>query len=105
MIGEASRSTLRPRLLAAAILIPSALLAAYLGGIVLALFTAAAGIAMAREWVRIVHREDFEWRFALHAAALVVSQTLLAFGHADWGVVAILFFALIGSVFHAERAL
>lgn len=98
MIGQAQRSSLWPRIAAAAILIPAALLAAYLGGWILAIWTAAAGVAMAREWVAIAHREAFGWRFALHALALAASQALLAYGRADWGVTAILAAALIGSV-------
>ena len=98
MIAQPSRSTLWPRILAAAILIPSALGAVYLGGWVLAVWTVAAGLAMAREWVQIVHRETFQWRFALHAAALAASQALLALGHANWAFVAILVIALLGSV-------
>ncbi len=98
MIGQAAGSSLWPRILASAILIPAALAAVYLGGWLLALWVAAAGLAMSREWVRIVHREDFGWRLALHALALVVSQALLAIEHPDWALAAILFAALIGSV-------
>jgi phosphatidate cytidylyltransferase len=98
VIAQPSRSTLWPRILAAAILIPSALGAVYLGGWVLAVWTVAAGLAMAREWVQIVHRETFGWRFALHAAALTASQALLALGHANWAFVAVLVIALLGSV-------
>ena len=98
MIGQPSRSSLWPRIFAAAILIPAALLAVYVGGWVLAVWTTAAGLAMAREWVQIVHRETFQWRFALHAAALAVSQALLAMEHPDWALSAILLVALVGSV-------
>lgn len=102
MIAQPSRSTLWPRILAAAILIPSALGAVYLGGWVLAVWTVAAGLAMAREWVQIVHRETFQWRFALHAVALAASQALLALGHASWAFTAILLVALLGNI--ATRA-
>lgn len=98
MIAQPSGSTLRPRIFAAAMLIPAALGAVYLGGWILAVWTTAAGLAMAREWVQIVHREDFGWRFALHAAALAASQALLALGHSDWAFTAILLVALLGSV-------
>ena len=98
MIAQPSRSTLWPRILAAAILIPSALGAVYLGGWVLAVWTVAAGLAMAREWVQIVHGETFQWRFALHAGALAASQALLALGHANWAFTSVLVIALLGSV-------
>jgi len=98
VIGQASRSRIWPRVIAAAVLIPTALLAVYVGGWVLAVWTTAAGLAMAREWARIVHGETMSWRFALHALALAVSQALLALGRPDWGFVAILFAALVGSV-------
>lgn len=98
MIGQTSGSSLWPRVIAAAVLIPTTLLAVYGGGWVLAVFTTAAGIAMAREWVQIVHRETMQWRFALHAVALASSQALLAMGRPAWGVTAILLTALIGSV-------
>ena len=98
MIAQPSRSTLWPRVLAAAVLIPAALGAVYLGGWVLAVWTAAAGLAMAREWVQIVHGEVFQWRFALHAAALAASQAFLALGHANWAFTAIFVIALLGSV-------
>lgn len=108
MIGQASGSRLWPRILAAAVLIPAALAAVYAGGWVVAAWTSAAGLAMSREWVRIVHREAFGWRFGLHALALVASQALLAAGFADWALTSILFAALIGSVAaqaREERAL
>ena len=98
MIAQPSRSSLWPRIIAAAILIPAALLAVYDGGWILGVWTTAAGLAMAREWVSIVHRETFGWRFALHAVALAVSQTLLALDHPDWAFTAILVVALLGSV-------
>ena len=98
MIGQPTRSSLWPRIIAAAILIPAALLAVYDGGWILGVWTTAAGVAMAREWVQIVHHESFDWRFALHALALASSQALLALEHPDWAFAAILFFALIGSV-------
>ena len=97
-MGQASGSTLWPRILAAAVLIPAALAAVYTGGWVLAVWTAVAGLAMSREWVAIVHREAFGWRFALHALALCASQAVLAVGYPDWALTAILFAALIGSV-------
>lgn len=102
MIAQPQHSTLWPRIFAAAILIPSALGAVYLGGWVLAVWTVAAGLAMAREWVQIVHGETFHWRFALHAAALAASQALLALGHSNWAFVAILLIALLGNI--ASRA-
>lgn len=98
MIGQASGSSLWPRVLASAVLIPAALGAVYVGGWVLAVWTTAAGLAMAREWVRIVHREALGWRFALHALALGSSQALLAIDRPDWALSAILFVALIASV-------
>jgi phosphatidate cytidylyltransferase len=73
-------------------------MAAYVGGWVLAVWTVAAGLAMSREWVAIVHREAFGWRFALHALALAASQGALAAGYPDWALTGILFVSLIGSV-------
>lgn len=102
MIGQAAGSSLWPRILASAILIPAALAAVYWGGWLLALWVAAAGLAMSREWVRIVHREELGWRLALHALALVASQGLLAIDRPDWALAAILLAALIGNV--AARA-
>jgi phosphatidate cytidylyltransferase len=96
-------SSLWPRILAAAILIPAALGAVYLGGWVLAVWTTAAGLAMAREWVHIVHREVFQWRFALHAVALSASQALLALGYSTWAFTSILIVALIGNVIARAR--
>lgn len=98
MIGQASGSSLWPRVLASAVLIPAALGAVYVGGWVLGLWTTAAGLAMAREWVRIVHRESLGWRFGLHALALGSSQALLALDRPDWALSAILFAALLASV-------
>jgi phosphatidate cytidylyltransferase len=98
VIGQPLRSKIWPRVLAAAILIPTALFAVYVGGWLLAAWTTAAGLAMAREWVSIVHREAFGWRFALHAAALAASQGLLAMERPGWAFTAILVVALLGSV-------
>jgi phosphatidate cytidylyltransferase len=98
VIAQPSRSSLWPRILAAAILVPAALGAVYVGGWVLGLWTAAAGLAMSREWVQMVHRETLQWRFALHAVALVVSQALLALDHPDWALTSILVIALLGSI-------
>jgi len=96
--GLPAGSSLWPRILAAVILIPAALLAVYTGRWVLAVWTAAAGFAMAREWVRIVHRTPLGWHLGLHVTALVASQVLLALGYADWALSSILFVALIGNV-------
>lgn len=103
MIGQASGSSVWPRILASLILIPAALAAVYAGGWVLGIWVAAAGIAMSREWVRIVHREDMGWRFALHVVALVASQALLAIDRPDWALAGILLAALIGSVAAQSR--
>ena len=101
-MGQASGSSLWPRILAAAILVPAALVAVHTGGWVLAVWVAAAGVAMSREWVSIVHREAFGWRFALHALALGASQAVLAAGYPDWALTSVLIVALIGNV--AARA-
>ncbi len=98
MIGQASSSTLWPRILAAAVLIPAALAAVYAGGWVLAAWCAAAGFAMSREWVRIVHREPFGWHLGLHVFALGASQALLALKLDNWALTSILFAALAGNV-------
>lgn len=100
---SAKTSSLWPRILTSLVLIPSALFAVYAGGWVLALWAGAAGLAMAREWVKIVHGEAAPgWRLALHAAAIVGSQGLLLAGQRDFAMVAILLMALIGNVY-AQR--
>jgi phosphatidate cytidylyltransferase len=96
------QSSLLPRILTSIVLIPSALLAVYLGGWVLAAFASAAGLAMAREWVKIVHREDAGWRLALHAIAVILSQALLVLGLPHYAMASILLMALIGNVY-AQR--
>ena len=100
---SARNSSLWPRILTSIVLIPSALFAVYAGGWVLAVWAAAAGLAMAREWVKIVHREPAPgWRLALHAAAIVVSQALLQFGRPDYAMPSIFLLALVGNVY-AQR--
>lgn len=95
----ASRSSLWLRLITSVILIPSALAAVYAGGWVLATWATAAGIAMAREWTRMVHQEtQYGWRFALHAIAIAGSQLLLAFGYPESAWVCVFAAALIGNL-------
>jgi phosphatidate cytidylyltransferase len=96
------RSTLWLRLLAAAVLIPMTLASAFVGGWVLSAWVGLAGLAMSVEWVQIVHKERFGWRFGLHAIAILLSLTLAALGRPDLGWTAILGCALFGSV--AARA-
>lgn len=103
MTSEVKRSSLWPRVLAAAVLVPAALGAVYLGNWVLAVWVAAAGVAMAVEWTAIVHRERVGWRLGLHVLALAVSQALLALGRADWALASILLVALIGNVVAQRR--
>lgn len=98
MTAEVKRSSLWPRILAAAVLVPAALGATYLGGWVLATWVAAAGVAMAVEWTAIVHRERLGWRLGLHVLALAASQALVALGRADWALASILIVALIGNM-------
>lgn len=97
MIAPASGSNLLPRILAAVVLVPTALLAVWEGNWALGIFVSAAAVAMAREWCRMVHQEDMGWRFALHVLAIGASQTLVALGFAQWGLSAILVAALAGS--------
>lgn len=98
MTAGVKRSSLWPRILAAAVLVPAALGATYLGGWVLAAWVAAAGVAMALEWTAIVHRERLGWRLGLHMLALAASQALVALGHADWALASILLVALVGNM-------
>ncbi|MEQ1753163.1 MAG: phosphatidate cytidylyltransferase [Micropepsaceae bacterium] len=92
-------SSLWPRIITSIILIPSALAAVYAGGWILAVWASAAGLAMAREWIRIVHREDSPgWRLALHAVAILASQVLLIFGRMDYALASIFLAALLGNV-------
>ncbi len=98
MTAETKRSSLWPRILAAVVLVPAALAAVYAGNWVLAVWVAAAGVAMAVEWTAIVHRERMGWRLGLHVLALAVSQALVAAGRADWALASILAVALLGNV-------
>jgi phosphatidate cytidylyltransferase len=98
-MGGAATSSLWPRVATSVILIPSALAAVYAGGWVLALWAGAAGVAMAREWTRIVHHEtQLGWRFALHGLAIAGSQFLLVVGQPNWAVAVVLFAAFVGSL-------
>lgn len=100
---SAPKSSLWPRIVTSLVLIPSALAAVYAGGWVLAVWATAAGIAMSREWIMIVHREQQPgWRLALHTVAIVLSQGLLVAGHANYAMAAVLFMALVGNVY-AQR--
>lgn len=92
------RSTLWLRVLAAAVLIPLTLFASIWGGWLLAGWVGLAGLAMSVEWVQIVHKERFGWRFGLHALALFSSLALAAIERPDLGWTAILFCALAGAV-------
>lgn len=98
MTAEIKRSTLWPRILASVVLVPAALAAVYAGNWVLAVWVAAAGVAMAVEWTAIVHRERMGWRLGLHVLALAASQALVVVGRADWAVASILVVALLGNV-------
>lgn len=100
---SARTSSLWPRIVTSLVLIPSALAAVYAGSWVLAIWASAAGIAMSREWIMIVHRErQFGWRIALHAAAIVASQALLVAGFANYAMACVFLMALIGNVY-AQR--
>ena len=100
---SAKHSSLVPRILTSLVLVPSALLAVYLGGWVLGAWATAAGLAMAREWVKIVHHEEAPgWRLGLHATAILLSQVLLLMGMSNYAVASILLMALIGNVY-AQR--
>jgi phosphatidate cytidylyltransferase len=100
---SARKSSLWPRIVTSLVLIPSALAAVYAGGWVLAIWAMAASIAMSREWIMIVHKERQPgWRLALHAAAIVMSQTLLVAGHANLAMAAVFIMALAGNVY-AQR--
>jgi phosphatidate cytidylyltransferase len=98
-VTTSKTSSLWPRIITSLILIPSALAAVYMGGWILAAWASAAGVAMAREWVRIVHREPaVGWRLGVHAFAILASQALLVLGHADYAMASIFLAALIGNV-------
>lgn len=100
---SARTSSLWPRIVTSLVLIPSALAAVYAGGWVLAIWATAAGIAMSREWIMIVHKERQPgWRIALHATAIVSSQALLAAGHGNYAMAAVFLMALVGNVY-AQR--
>ena len=92
------RSSLWLRVLAAVVLIPVTLASVYLGGWILAAWVGLAGLAMSMEWVQIVHRERFGWRFALHALAIMSALGLAAAERPNLGWQAILFCALAGAV-------
>lgn len=98
-VTTSKSSSLWPRIITSLILIPSALAAVFTGGWILAAWIAAAGVAMAREWVRIVHREPvIGWRVGLHAVAIFASQALLVLGHMDYAMASIFLAALVGNV-------
>jgi phosphatidate cytidylyltransferase len=100
---SARKSSLWPRIVTSLVLVPSALAAVYAGGWVLAIWAIAAGVAMSREWIMIVHKERQPgWRMALHVAAIVMSQTLLVAGHANFAMAAVFIMALVGNVY-AQR--
>ena len=98
-----ARSSLWLRVLAAIVLIPATLAAVFLGGWAVAVWVGLAGLAMSVEWVQIVHRERFGWRFALHALAITSSLGFAAIERPDLGWTAILFCALIGAVASQAR--
>lgn len=98
-VGTGRTSSLWPRIITSAVLIPSALAAVYSGGWVLGLWASAAGVAMAREWTRIVHGEAKPgWRLALHAAAILSSQALLLLQHIDYAFGCIFLAAMVGNI-------
>ena len=101
--ASAKSSSLWARVATSVVLVPAALLAVHAGGWVVALFATAAGLAMSREWIKIVHHEEQPgWRLALHGGAILLSQGLLLAGHADYAMASILMMALIGNVY-AQR--
>lgn len=100
MAGD--RLSLAPRILAAAIMIPVALAAAWVGPTALAVLAGAAGIAMAREWSRLAHGGPFVWTFWFCAIAVVSSQGLAIYGKPDWGWIAVVGVAVLAAV--AARA-
>lgn len=100
---SARTSSLWPRIVTSLVLVPAALAAVYAGGWVLAIWASAAGIAMSREWIMIVHRErELGWRLALHAIAIIASQSLLLAGFTSYAMAAVLLMALVGNVY-AQR--
>jgi phosphatidate cytidylyltransferase len=85
------------------VLVPVTLASAIMGGWVLAVWVGLAGLAMSVEWVQIVHKERFGWRFALHALAIMSSLALAALEKPNLGWTAILICALIGAVSAQRR--
>lgn len=98
---DAGDLRLRSRILAAAAMIPVALLAAWHSTTSLAALTAIAGVAMALEWARLVQK-DAPWPFWFCAGGVVASLVILILGREDWAWGAVIGAALLGAV--AARA-
>lgn len=95
--GKAAASNLTLRIASAIVLIPFALSAAYFGGWPFALFWAAAAIAVAWEWTRLVKGPVWIAAGLLYAAAMFAAPVWLR-ADAGYGLLAIvLLFAIVWS--------
>jgi phosphatidate cytidylyltransferase len=88
--------------MAAAIMIPVALAAAWHSPAALAVLSGAAGIAMAREWSRLAHGGPYVWTFWFCTAAIMSSLILAIVATPDWAWMALVGVALLAAV--AARA-
>lgn len=91
------QSNLALRIASAVVLAPVAIAAAYFGGWFFTLFWAAAGIAVAWEWTRMVAGPAWIFSGVVYAAAMFAAPVLLR-GDAAFGLLAIvLLFAIVWS--------
>jgi len=107
--GKSAVSNLTLRVASAIVLIPFALSAAYFGGWAFAIFWAAAAVAVAWEWTRLVKGQVWIAVGLLYAAAMFAAPVLLR-ADAHYGLLAIvLLFAIVWSTdifgFFAGRAI
>lgn len=92
-----TQSNLALRVASAAVLGPVAVAAAYLGGVPFALFWAAAAIAVAWEWTRMVSGSAWVMSGIVYAAAMFIAPVILR-GDPAFGLLSIvLLFAIVWS--------
>ena len=78
-LTEASRSSLRLRVISAAVLAPIVLLAVYFGGVAFYLMIAIAVLLMAFEWCRLTCSEAWGWDMLLMAITGLCAISLVQF--------------------------
>ncbi|MFP6749885.1 MAG: phosphatidate cytidylyltransferase [Alphaproteobacteria bacterium] len=88
-------STLRTRVLSAAVLAPAVLVPLYFGGMGFALLLALAAILMAAEWDRLTGGSGFGAQGLAAALGLLVVLTLGYYGRSGWALLALPAMALL----------